>query len=358
VSQPNSELRPTVLVADDSAFMRRLLSDVVRHSDRFELVGTARDGADAVQKTRDLEPDIVTMDIEMPRLDGLGAIEQIMREAPRPVVVVSAYAQPGTDAAIRALELGAVEVVAKPTTVRPDVAEVLGPALLRALEAAAAAVVRPVRPLEPVPEAVRRPPVVAGVESADLVVAIAASTGGPRALAELVPRIGTGAKTAMLIVQHMPPKFTRSLATRLNESSATRVVEAEDDMPILEDTAYVAPGDYHMRVSEEPTPRIQLDQDSPVWGVRPAADPLFRSVAERFGPRAIGVVLTGMGRDGAVGLRDIRDAGGRGLVQDEATSVIFGMPRAALAAGGADEAMPLSDLAAAIRLELAKRSGA
>ena len=353
----------SVLVVDDSAFMRRLITQILESSGEFKVAATARNGLDALDKIHSLDPELVTMDVDMPELDGLQALGYIMSETPRPVVMLSAATtHSGHDATLRALELGAVDFVRKPSgPISLDLARVTE-RLLAALRAAAQANVRGVRmlaltrlpargtPARPTPiiPAVSAKTVRAGA-GATRIVAIASSTGGPRALAEVIPNLPRSLGAAVLIVQHMPAGFTKSLAQRLHAMSKLPVSEAEAGEPVLTDRVYLAPGGLHMAVAgSSGSATIVLESSAPIWGVRPSADPLFRSVAECFGGDVVAVVLTGMGRDGADGTRAIRNAGGRAVLQDRATSTIFGMPNAALQIAGADRVAGLTEIAPAI----------
>lgn len=326
--------------------MRKLVSDILATSGEFRAVGTARNGLDALKQIHVLDPDIVTLDVEMPELDGLQALGYIMSETPRPVVMLSALDSPnGGELTIRALELGAVDFVYKPTGPARDSMDALRTRLIDALRAASCVNLRGV-PMLARPSLVERGAGRADPAAATHAVVIAASTGGPRALAEVIPQLPSGLDAAVLVVQHMPAGFTASLAARLNAMSRLVVTEARHGERIEHAHVYVAPGGMHMRVADvNNVPTIALDQTPPIWGVRPSADPLFRSAAQRFGSALVGVVLTGMGRDGAEGLRAIRDRGGVGIVQDRQTSIVYGMPQAALATAGADRTVPLGAIA-------------
>lgn len=347
--------RTRVLVVDDSAFMRQLASRVIEESGEFVVAGTARNGYDALKQIRLLDPDIVTLDVDMPELDGLGALACIMNETPRPVVMLSAgTTSSGISATVRALELGAVDFVLKPSgAISLDLARI-GDRLLEALRAAAranpaglGAIARRTLPHGHTP--ISSDAVAAGAVAATSVVVIAASTGGPRALAAVLPRLPRSLCAAVLVVQHMPAGFTKSFAQRLDTISPMRTDEAQAGELLVNGRAYVAPGGMHMTMRDAGSgPAISLDDGPPMWGVRPAADHLFHSAATLFGPSAIAVVLTGMGRDGAEGTRAIRAAGGRALVQDRDTATIFGMPHAALQHAGADRVLPLGEIGNAI----------
>jgi two-component system chemotaxis response regulator CheB len=334
--------------------MRRLITEIVESRPDFLVVGTALDGADALSKTRLLRPDIVTLDIEMPGMNGLEVLSTIMRDMPRPVVMLSAAGSEADNSlTIRALELGAVEFVRKPSgPVSVDLSGIRAE-LLRALSAAS--IVRVPHSTFPLPSRESSSSAGSSMRERDLTfpaqsaVVIAASTGGPKALSEVVSHFPEQVDAAILIVQHMPADFLTSLARRLSQLGPIPVKVARNDEPILSGRAYLAPGDRHMSIAvREGVPVIRIDSGPAICGVRPSADPLFTSAANAFGENVVGVVLTGMGRDGSEGLRAIRAAGGGAIVQDRASSIIYGMPRAALALAGADRVVAPRLIGAAV----------
>jgi two-component system, chemotaxis family, protein-glutamate methylesterase/glutaminase len=347
-----------VLVVDDSAFMRKLIAEMIDAHPDFRVIGFARDGVDAMTQVGRLDPDIITLDLEMPRLDGLRVLRRIMTESPRPVVVLSAGGAQYGDATLRALELGAVDFVRKPSGPVSLDLPIVRERLIAALGAAARATLAPppvvVSDREfnaatpgsaqgSLPESTRT------YAAATQLIVIASSTGGPRALAEIVPQLPAGLPAAVVIAQHLPAEFTAALADRLARASRICVREAEDGMPLSAGVVYIARGGVNTSITG--TAGIAaLTQHSvePRSGATPCADVLFDSAAEAFGAACTGVVLTGMGRDGAAGLRKIRSSGGRAIVQDEASSAIYGMPRAALLEAGADHVVSLSIMASAI----------
>ncbi len=340
-------------MVDDSQLIATVVRELIEGFDGFRVVGVARDGEEALRMVHALDPDIVTLDIEMPNVDGLHALGYIMSECPRPVVMLSAATTRGSvDLTIRALELGAVEFVRKPTDATPDGWAVVAARLHDVLRATAVTNLAgaPVlaRPRHRTPAAPRR-----DAAPARTVVVVAASTGGPRALAEMIPGLSAQLSAAVIVVQHMPPGFTAGLARRLDQLAALPVVEAGSGDLVREGTVYIAPAGQHLSV--EPAgkgARIVLSDEASLHGVRPAADRLFHSVARCYGARAVGVVLTGMGRDGGDGLRAIRAAGGRALVQDRATSIVYGMPAQALAHAEREVALP--EMAAAVERMVAE----
>jgi two-component system chemotaxis response regulator CheB len=347
-----------VLVVDDSQLIVEIVRDLIDRFEGFSVIGTARDGEEAARLVHELDPDLVTLDIEMPGVDGLAALGYIMSEAPRPVIMLSAATTRGTvDLTIRALELGAVDFVRKPEPAATDGWSRVGVRLHDALTAAARSNLHGA-PMLARPR-LRTPTPVRGLSApARTAVAIASSTGGPRALAEIVPGMAADLAAAVLIAQHMPPGFTAGLARRLDQLSALPVCEAVAGEVVRSGQVYIAPGGRHMTV--ERTGKgvaIALSEDPALHGVRPAADPLFESVARVFGRRSVGVVLTGMGRDGSRGLSAIRAAGGAAFVQDRATCAVYGMPAHALTSAGADREVGLPDVAAAVAGAVQRISG-
>ncbi|HEY5087892.1 MAG TPA: chemotaxis-specific protein-glutamate methyltransferase CheB [Gemmatimonadaceae bacterium] len=338
----------TVLVVDDSAFMRRLIAEMIADHPAFRVVGFARDGVDAMAQLERLDPDIVTLDLEMPKLDGLRVLRRIMVESPRAVVVLSAGGAQYGDATLRALELGAVDFVRKPSGPVSLDLPIIRDRLIEALEAASRAT------LASPPSAVVRVPAVAPTASwpqcaAVHVVVVASSTGGPRALAEVIPLLPATLGAAVVVAQHLPGEFTAALADRLSRSSAMRVREAEDGMLLCAGTTYIARGGVNtVIIGSVGAASLHQHVSGRRSGATPSADMLFESAADVFGPACTGVVLTGMGRDGSVGLRRIRAKHGHAIVQDESSSAIYGMPRAALAEAGADQVVSLSAMATAI----------
>ncbi len=341
-----------VLVVDDSAFMRYLISKQLSADSAIEVAGTASDGVDALRKITTLRPDVVTLDLEMPRMDGLTALGRIMAEQPLPVILLSTLTHEGAAVTIRGLEMGAVDFVTKPAAVNVTAADSTWQQLASKVRAAADLKMRRVGltiqargPLVSVggrvaAHAVSRP------RRSPRIVVIGTSTGGPRALFEVVQHLPADLRAAVLIVQHMPAGFTKSLAGRLNDVSPLDVREAAEGDSVETGTVLLAPGDFHMVVRAGG--RITLEKTPPIHGVRPAVDITMQSVAAVYGASTVGVVLTGMGTDGTQGAIAIRRAGGLVLSEDEATCVVYGMPRSVREAGASDRAVRLEAVAEAI----------
>lgn len=345
-----------VLVVDDSAFMRRVIGEAIVSQPDLELAGTAVNGLDALLKVELLNPDVVTLDVEMPEMDGLVALRHLMTRYPRPVVMVSSLTQAGAVATLRALTIGAVDFVGKPSgAISLDFHHVRDE-LIQKVRIAATARVRGGGPAahataEHRPTAPRRtstPPTdhLRGRQRVDRLVVIGSSTGGPRALGSVVPGLPNDGRTAYLIVQHMPAGFTHSLAERLDSQSAITVREAAAGDRLEPGLALVAPGDFHLRLTPEGL--VELDQSARVHGVRPSVDVALHSLAASFGQRTITAILTGMGQDGATGAATVRQAGGLVFAEHESTCVVYGMPRAVVDRGLADLVVPLDRMADAI----------
>ena len=333
-----------VLVVDDSPFIRRMMTDWVGSQPDMELAGTAKDGKEGIEMATELRPDVITLDVEMPTMSGLEALPRLVALG-IPVLMVSSVTEAGAKATLQALEFGAYDFVTKPNH----------GASLKFVEVREETLdkVRAARYAKPRQLVVAAKPA-APVAKSDKVVVIASSTGGPSTLRTLWEALPKDFPAPILVVQHMPPGFTASLATRLSLANTVPCAEATGDEKIVPGQAYIAPGGYHMVVGADH--KLHLDGRERIHGVKPAADYLFQSAAEVYGSRCVGMVLTGMGRDGADGAVALRRAGGVVLGEAESSCVIYGMPKAAKEAGGIDAEHALQDLATELTARLAWRA--
>jgi len=326
-----------VLVVDDSAFMRKMLREILSSDPDIEVIDVARNGKEAIEKVNLLSPDVVTMDVEMPVMTGIQAVERIMKQKPTPIIMVSAYTVENASITFEALDRGALDFITKPG----------GPISIR-LKDVKEKIIEKVKAVSHVNVRALKTPLKRGETLKALpgdmekIVVIASSTGGPKALSYIIPRLPGDLRAGILVVQHMPKGFTKPFAERLDKLSKLTVKEAEEGEKISSSTVYIAPAGYHMKIGEEWI--IHLTNDAPMHGVRPAADITMLSAASVSGKRTIGVVLTGMGKDGSMGVREIKTRGGKVIAQDRKTSVIFGMPKAAIDTGCVDEVLPLEDI--------------
>jgi two-component system chemotaxis response regulator CheB len=357
-----------VLIVDDSAFMRKVLENIISSDETLQVVGQAKDGREAVTLAESLKPDVITMDINMPHVDGLQATAQIMTTNPRPIVIVSSESREGADSTLKALELGAIDFVPKPSSgIDLDMQSVREDLLRKVRMSAKVRVVRTASrlvstlqsstPAQASPlsspkssSAIAAKPASVALASLDQrfpVVVLGASTGGPATVMRLAPGFTREFPAAVFLVQHMPASFTTQYAAQLAEFTGIRVKEAEANEPVQPGTLYICPGGQHLRIT--PTGRIQLDSTSGrINGYLPNIDVTMESAAAFAGSMAIGVVLTGMGNDGAAGAKAIQRAGGLVIAQDEATSVIFGMPAEAIKAANVEQVLGIDDIYAAI----------
>ena len=347
-----------VLIIDDSALIRGLLKEILDKSTDIKVVGTAPNPIVAREMIRELNPDVLTLDVEMPRMDGLDFLEKLMRLRPMPVVMISSLTEKSSDITLRALELGAVDFVTKP---KIDIASGLQEyADMIAEKVRAAAQSRLRKPVKPqIQERLTADAVLPSVSnritSTEKLIIVGASTGGTEAIKDFLIHMPPDCP-GILVTQHMPEAFTRSFANRLNSLCKIQVKEAEQGDRVLPGHAFIAPGHSHLLLARSGANYIcELNQGPPVNRHRPAVDVLFRSAANCAGANAVGVILTGMGKDGAVGMLEMKRAGAHNFAQDEATCVVYGMPKEAVAVGAVDEIVPLPEMAGRVLAYLAKQ---
>lgn len=351
-----------VVVVDDSALVRSILTEIINRQSDMECIGAAADPLVAREMIRNLNPDVITLDVEMPRMDGLDFLSRLMRLRPMPVVMVSTLTERGADVTLKALELGAVDFVAKPKIGVADGIKLLAQDITDKIRVASKAHIRRAPP-PPAPGAAApapaKPVTMAslGRASTEKLIFIGASTGGTEATKDVLVNLPADSP-AVVITQHMPPGFTKSYAARLDGLCKIRVKEAQDGERILPGHGYIAPGGFHLTVERSGANYIARVQDGdPINRHKPSVEALFLSAARVVGQNAIGIMLTGMGADGAKAMKVMKDAGSYNYCQDEATCVVFGMPREAIAAGAADEVLPLGQIATKVLERLRATSG-
>ena len=347
-----SEIR--VLVVDDSAVVRQVMSEILGHEPGIRVIGTASDPIFALDRMKKEWPDVITLDVEMPRMDGVTFLKKIMAERPTPVVICSSLTQAGAETTMQALAAGAVSIITKPTLGLKEFLRDASNDVVSAVRAAAASKIRNLapRPAARQPERPAEPGAAASIQAmaktTESIVAIGTSTGGTQALEAVLTALPATAP-GIVIVQHMPEKFTASFAARLNDLCEIDVFEAKDGQRVVPGRALIAPGGKHMLLKRSGAQYHVEVVDGPVVNRhRPSVDVLFRSVAKYAGRNALGVIMTGMGDDGARGLKEMHDAGARTIAQDEETCVVYGMPKEAVKIGAVDRSLPLERIAAAL----------
>jgi two-component system chemotaxis response regulator CheB len=346
--------RVRVLVVDDSALMRKLIPQILERDPSIEVVGTAMDGTFGLKKIENLNPQVVTLDLEMPGMNGIDMLKQIMRKHPVPVIVVSSHSTEGASITMKALGLGAFDFVAKPTDVSTRMPEIAAE-LIAKIKAAASSKGVSVKPFEGKAPVGKAP--ASSEKEPTKIIAIGVSTGGPNALQYVFSQIPADFPGTILVVQHMPENFTEMFARRLDETCALRVKEAQSGDLLLRGRVLVCPGSRHLKAKRMPLGNVALLSDEPrIRGHRPSADVLFRSVAEEFGQQTVGVIMTGMGDDGAEGLGTVKASGGMTIAQSEQSCVVFGMPKAAIERGYATRIVDLESMASTL-MSLAAESG-
>jgi two-component system chemotaxis response regulator CheB len=344
-----------VLVVDDSAFMRKALTSMLQEDPEIKVIGTARDGVEAIQMIQDLKPDIVTMDVEMPRMDGITALREIMQKCPVPVIMVSSLTTEGAKVTLEALEVGAVDFIPKNLAeLSVNIVKIKGMLIEKIKTIGKRGIIkrRPIaKPAETKIETpkVEIPKVRVTTERKVGIVSIGTSTGGPKALQEIIPKLPKDFPVPIVIAQHMPPNFTKPFAERLDQLSQLSVKEAEEGETIKPGIVYIAPGRGHMRLKRRGIETlVNISEDKEEFIYRPSVDALMLSVADCFPGRSLGVILTGMGNDGAKGCKKIKENGGRIFAQNEESCVVYGMPRAVIEAGIADKVVSLEEMAGEI----------